>query len=120
MRLQRENFLIQGCFKLNNTMNTKFSHEVLLPLRKHQFFMIINFIIYLAKIIILGNYIKLELENLTNINIVLNFLKNHTKTKFNILVDIACVDFLNFKKSRFIVNYFLLSYSYNSRIAVSS
>lgn len=75
---------------------------------------------YLAKIIILGNYIKLELENLSNINIVLNFLKNHSKTKFSMLVDIACIDFLNFKKGRFLINYFLLSYSYNSRISISS
>jgi len=74
---------------------------------------------YLKKILILGDFIRLELESLEKLNIVLNFLKNHSKTKFNILVDIACVDFLNFKKNRFLMNYFLLGCSYNSRLAVS-
>ena len=74
---------------------------------------------YLKKIIILGNFIRIELENLEKINVVLNFLKNHSKTKFNILVDVACVDFLNFKSNRFLMNYFLLSCSHNSRLTVS-
>lgn len=74
---------------------------------------------YLKKIVILGNFIKIELEGLEKLNIVLNFLKNHSKTKFNVLVDIACVDFLNFKNNRFLMNYFLLSCSYSSRLTVS-
>lgn len=75
---------------------------------------------YLKKIIILGNFIRIELESISNINIVLNFLKNHSKTKYSVLVDIAAVDFLNFRDKRFLINYFLLSCTYNSRITVSS
>ena len=75
---------------------------------------------YLSKIIILGNYIKLELNDTKNINIVLMFLKKHSKTKFNILVDIACTDFLSFKLQRFSINYLLLSCFFNSRLVVSS
>jgi NADH:ubiquinone oxidoreductase subunit C len=74
---------------------------------------------YLKKIIILGNFVRFELDSLEKLNIVLNFLKKHSKTKFNLLVDIACVDFLNFKTDRFLMNYFLLSCSYNSRLTIS-
>jgi NADH/F420H2 dehydrogenase subunit C len=74
---------------------------------------------YLKKIIILGNFVRFELDSLEKLSIVLNFLKKHSKTKFNILVDIACVDFLNFKSDRFLMNYLLLSCSYNSRLTIS-
>jgi NADH:ubiquinone oxidoreductase subunit C len=74
----------------------------------------------LNKIIVLGNYIKLELCDIKDINIVLMFLKKHSKTKFNVLVDIACTDFLSFKKHRFSINYLLLSCFFNSRLVVSS
>ena len=75
---------------------------------------------YLNKIIVLGSYIKLELNNIKDINIVLAFLKKHSKTKFNVLVDIACVDFLSFKSQRFSINYLLLSCFFGSRLVVSS
>jgi NADH/F420H2 dehydrogenase subunit C len=74
---------------------------------------------YLKRVLILGDFIKIELESLEKLNIVLNFLKNHSKTKFNLLVDIACVDFLNFKDNRFQMNYLLLSCFHNSRLTVS-
>jgi NADH:ubiquinone oxidoreductase subunit C len=74
---------------------------------------------YLKRILILGDFIKIELESLEKLNIVLSFLKNHSKTKFNLLVDIACVDFLNFKNNRFQMNYLLLSCFHNSRLTVS-
>lgn len=75
---------------------------------------------YLKKIVISGNYIRIELENIEKLNIVLSFLKNHSKFKYNILVDLACIDFLNFKEKRFFLNYLLLSCFYNSRLVVSS
>lgn len=74
---------------------------------------------YLKRVLILGDFIKIELESLEKLNIVLNFLKNHSKTKLNLLVDIACVDFLNFKANRFQMNYLLLSCFHNSRLTVS-
>lgn len=74
---------------------------------------------YLKKIVILGSFIKIELNKIEDVNLVLTFLKNHSKTKYSILVDIACVDYLNFKSNRFLMNYFLLSCSHNSRLSVS-
>lgn len=75
---------------------------------------------YLKKIILTEKSIKIELENIEKLNLVLNFLKKHSKLKYDILVDLACIDFLNFKEKRFSLNYLLLSCFYNSRLIVST
>lgn len=75
---------------------------------------------YIKKITILGStYVKLELKNIFNLFILLFFLKNHTKFKFNILSDIACIDFLTFKSKRFSLNYLILSYTFDFRLNIS-
>jgi NADH dehydrogenase (ubiquinone) Fe-S protein 3 len=48
---------------------------------------------------------------------VLLFLRDHTYSKYEVLVDIACVDYPS-KTERFEVNYLLLSIRYNARIIV--
>lgn len=48
---------------------------------------------------------------------VLLFLKNHTYSKYEVLIDIAGVDYPS-RKDRFEINYILLSVRYNARIIV--
>ena len=50
---------------------------------------------------------------------LLCFLKNHTNTRFQVLVDICGVDFPS-RKQRFEVVYNLLSVQYNGRIRIST
>jgi NADH:ubiquinone oxidoreductase subunit C len=59
----------------------------------------------------------LHLKKSNDIFLVLNILKLHSFFKYNILVDIACVDNLKNQK-RFFLNYILLSIENNSRIVV--
>lgn len=55
-----------------------------------------------------------EKENLIN---VLFFMQKHSNCLFNVLTDIACVDY-PFRQNRFEVIYQLLSLKYNSRISI--
>lgn len=48
---------------------------------------------------------------------VLSFLKNHTYSQYEVLIDIVGVDYPS-RKERFEVNYLLLSIRYNARIIV--
>lgn len=83
-----------------------------------------NFGLWLLKII--PNFIEkifLEKDELIifikkkNLKNILIFFKEHSLIKFNILIDITAVDYLN-KKKRFEVNYFLLSIFLNMRLRI--
>jgi NADH dehydrogenase (ubiquinone) Fe-S protein 3 len=79
---------------------------------------LINFLKkYIIKFSIYKDYLKLHLKKSNDIFLVLNILKLHSFFKYNILVDIACVDNLKNQK-RFFLNYILLSIENNSRIVV--
>lgn len=75
---------------------------------------------------ILGSWIKSIIPDQYCLDIVIKssklksvflFLKNHTLTQFNILTDIACVDYPG-KKERFELTYILLSIRYIVRLRV--
>lgn len=79
---------------------------------------IINFLKkYIIKCSIYKDYIKLYLKKSNDIFVVLNILKLHSFFRYNILVDIACVDNLK-NKNRFSLNYILLSIFNNTRIVL--
>ena len=62
---------------------------------------------------------KVYLCNVENFLSVMQILKNHTFFKFNLLTDIACVDFLPRLMNRYELNYLLLSVSYNLRLIIT-
>jgi len=54
-----------------------------------------------------------------NILYITNFLKKHENTRFDVLIDVCCVDYPSFSK-RFEVVYHFLSVQYNQRICVKT
>ena len=74
---------------------------------------------FIYKVIINDYYVNIILKSYKDLNIVLNFLKLHTHSQYTILTDIACVDYLNLKSKRFVLNYILSSIKNNSRFIVS-
>ena len=83
----------------------------------------INYIIsflkkYILKCSIYKDYIKLYLRNFNDLYLFMNILKLHSFFKYNVLVDLACIDNLK-NNNRFILNYILLSISYNCRLVLS-
>ena len=75
--------------------------------------------IFLHKVIINDHYINLVLKSYKDLNVVLKILKLHNQFKFNLLTDIACVDFLNLKKNRFEINYILSNIKNQSRLILT-
>jgi len=73
---------------------------------------------YIKKYFIYSDYIKLYLKDAKDLIIVLKIFKLHTLLRFNILVDIACVDNLKSNK-RFVLNYILLTLDHKARIVLS-
>jgi NADH:ubiquinone oxidoreductase subunit C len=74
---------------------------------------------FILKISINDHYINIKLRNYKDVNFILNFLRLHTCLYYKVLIDIACVDFLNIKSKRFEVNYILSSILNKSRLIVS-
>ena len=73
---------------------------------------------FISKVLLYKDYVKLYLKNEKSLIFVLTFLKYHTFFRFNILVDIANVDFLK-NTNRFELNFILLSIDYNFRVVLT-
>nr|QFQ52408.1 NADH dehydrogenase subunit 9 [Paramoeba aparasomata] len=74
---------------------------------------------FLHKVIINNYYINIVLKSYTDLNLVQHILKLHNQFQFNVLTDIACVDFLNLKNQRFAINYILSSIINRSRLIIT-
>ena len=74
---------------------------------------------FIHKVIINDYYINLILKSYLDLNKVLTILKLHNQFNFKILTDVACVDFLNFTKHRFELNYILSSLVNRSRLLLT-
>jgi NADH:ubiquinone oxidoreductase subunit C len=74
---------------------------------------------YIIKITIQNSFLKIELLDVSKINIVLTILKKHCFFSFKILSDICCVDHLQNIRRRFELNYILLSIKYSFRLSLS-
>ena len=72
---------------------------------------------YILSIRVNKNYIKLNIyEN--SLNFILKFLFLHLHIRFNNLIDIVCLDFLE-RAKRFELNYILYSLNFNKIIMIS-
>lgn len=74
---------------------------------------------FIYKVVINDYYVNVVLRSYKYLNKVLNFLKLHSHCQYTIFTDLACVDYLNLKSSRFELNYILSSIKNNSRFIVS-
>lgn len=75
---------------------------------------------YCIRIIVNHSFFKIEILDISKINIVLFFLKKHYFFSFEMLSDICCVDHLKFFEKRFELSYILLSIKYSFRLILSS
>lgn len=74
---------------------------------------------YLLSIEFFADYIKILVIDFKKLNILLQILKKHSLLQFNVLSDIACVDFIKTYKQRFEINYLLLSIKFGVRIIIT-
>lgn len=95
----------------------------LIKQKKNIFILVNNLISLLGPKLIKKIIIKLNVNTIfihlekSDLNFVLNFLKNHINYQFKSLISITAVDYPN-KKDRFEVCYLLLSYKLNLRLII--
>jgi len=71
---------------------------------------------FIKNLFIRGGKVVLVIDS-KNVIFVLNFLKNHVSTQFNVLVDLSVIDRFSIK-NRFEIYYFLRSTNYNIFISL--